>query len=191
MDILDCRGQSCPVPVTETKKLIEQYRPTDVKVRVDGAVPRDNVQRFLESRGYGVTVEPTADGFLVVGSRLAGETAEEDREKRVSVFIDCETLGRGDDDLGRILMKSFVITLKELKPLPWRIIFMNGGVKAAAEGSELLPHLQELENLGVEVLSCGTCLDFFHLKEKLKIGRVSNMFEIINSLTESSSVLKP
>ena len=191
MDILDCRGQSCPAPVIETKKLIEQQKPNDLKVRVDGTVPRDNVRRFLESRGYGVTVERTEDGFIVVGSRQAGVTSEENQEKRISVFIDCEALGRGDDELGRILMKSFVITLKELKPLPWRIIFMNGGVKSAAEGSELVAHLQELENLGVEVLSCGTCLDFFHLKEKLKVGRVSNMYEIINSLTESSSVLKP
>ena len=88
-------------------------------------------------------------------------------------------------------MKSFVVTLKELKPLPWRIIFMNGGVRMAADGSEVLPYLQELENLGVEVLSCGTCLDFFHLKEKVRVGRVSNMYEIINSLADSTSVLKP
>jgi hypothetical protein len=78
-----------------------------------------------------------------------------------------------------------------LTPLPWRVIFVNGGVRLASEGSELLTHLRDLENLGVELLSCGTCLDFFGLKEKLKAGRASNMFEILSSLAESTSVLKP
>jgi selenium metabolism protein YedF len=192
MDFLDCRGQTCPVPVVETKKLIEQRSPKELKVAVDSEVPRDNVRRFLESRGYEVTVEPADQGFLVLGSRQVEDPgAKEKQEKRIVVFVDGETLGRGDDRLGRILMKSFIITLKELKPLPWRMIFVNGGVKLASEGAELIPYLHDLENLGVELLSCGTCLDFFELKEKLKVGRVSNMYEILSSLAESTGVLKP
>lgn len=192
MNMLDCRGQACPVPVLETKKLIEQESPKNLRVAVDSEVPRDNVRRFLESRGYEVTIEPSADGFLVLGSlHIEESVGHQNQEKRFVAFIDGETLGRGDDQLGRILMKSLVITLKELKPLPWRVIFINGGVKLVSEGSELITYLTELENLGVEILSCGTCLDFFNLKEKLKAGRVSNMYEILSSLAESTSVLKP
>jgi hypothetical protein len=81
--------------------------------------------------------------------------------------------------------------LKELKPLPWRIAFVNAGVKLASLGSEVLPYLQELQNLGVEILLCGTCVDFYQIKERLGVGRTSNMFEIVSSLADSSSVLKP
>ncbi len=163
-----------------------------VRVVVDNKASRENVRRFLESRGYQVTVEQQGSDFFLVGSRVKEEIANPAREARkIMAFIDAETLGRGDDRLGAILMKSFLMTLKELKPLPWRLAFANGGVKLAASGSELLPHLQELQNLGADILLCGTCVDFYQLKEHLQVGRISNMFEIVSSLTESSIVLKP
>lgn len=107
------------------------------------------------------------------------------------VLIDGETVGRGDDDLGRILMGSFLHTLFASDPPPWRIILLNGGVKLASQGSEFVGALTELSGRGVEILSCGTCLDFFHLKEKLQAGRISNMGEIVASLVSATKVLKP
>jgi selenium metabolism protein YedF len=194
MYFLDCKGKSCPVPVIETKKVIEEKGLLEVTVAVDNETSRENVRRFLESRGYRTTVQGADGSFSIVASKEAGEMISPGaaaEEKKTTVFVDGETLGRGDDRLGAILMKAFILTLKELKPLPWRVIFINGGVKLASTGSELLPYLLELENLGVEMLSCGTCLDFYGLKEHLLAGRVSNMFEIVNSLTASSIVLKP
>ena len=192
MYFLDCRGKSCPIPVTETKKVIEEKGLLDVTVGVDNEISRENVRRFLESRGYRTSVEVQEGGFSIIGSKQGGQSPSPlPEEKSITAFIDGETLGRGDDRLGAILMKAFILTLKELKPLPWRIIFINGGVKLASAASEVLPYLQELENLGVEILSCGTCLDFYGLKESLKAGRVSNMFEIVTSLAASASVLKP
>ena len=194
MYFLDCKNKTCPIPVLETKKTIEEKGLLELTVAVDNEVSRENVRRFLESRGYGTTVEEQEGGFSIIASKEGGQgfSAGTDAEaKKNTVFIDSETLGRGDDRLGAILMKAFILTLKELNPLPWRVIFINGGVKLASAGSELLPYLQELENLGVEILSCGTCLDFFGLKESLKAGRVSNMFEIVTSLAASASVLKP
>jgi selenium metabolism protein YedF len=192
MDFLDCRGKSCPQPVLETKRLIEERGPDEVKVAVDNEASRENVRRFLESIGYQVAVDQQEGDFFLVASRMKEETPNPAREaKKIMAFIDAETLGKGDDRLGAILMKSFLMTLKELKPLPWRVAFANGGVKLAASGSELLPHLQELQNLGAEILLCGTCVDFYQLKEQMQVGRISNMFEIISSLTESSIVLKP
>lgn len=202
MYFLDCKGKTCPVPVLETKKIVEEKGLRDLTVSVDNEISRENVRRFLESRGFETTVEGKEGDFSVIGHKeeegnLSTETgttatsAVVGGAEKVTVFIDGETLGRGDDRLGAILMKTFVMTLKELKPLPWRVVFINGGVKLAADGSDLLPTLKDLENLGVEILSCGTCLDFYGLKERLKAGRVSNMFEILTTLTSSSNVLKP
>jgi selenium metabolism protein YedF len=192
MYFLDCKGKSCPLPVLETKKLIEEKGLSEVTVGVDNEVSRENVRRFLESRGYRTSVEGQEGVFSIIASREEGRDPSPATEaKLTTAFIDSETLGRGDDRLGAILMKSFIITLKELKPLPWRILFINGGVKLASVGSEMVPYLQELENLGVEILSCGTCLDFYGLKERLKAGRISNMFEIVTSLTASANILKP
>jgi selenium metabolism protein YedF len=109
----------------------------------------------------------------------------------VLVLIDGATVGRGDDVLGSVLMKSFLHTLKEVRPLPWRLIFLNAGVKLASEGSDLVAVLRELEGLGVEIFSCGTCLDFFKLKEKLAVGSVTNMYDIVSSLVTAASVLRP
>jgi selenium metabolism protein YedF len=194
MYFLDCKGKSCPLPVLETKKVIEEKGLLEVTVGVDNEVSRENVKRFLESRGYRTTVEGQGGSFSVIASKEGGRNPSAGTEaeaKKITAFIDSATLGRGDDQLGAILMKAFILTLKELNPLPWRIIFINGGVRLASVGSEMLPYLRELENLGVEILSCGTCLDFYGLKEGLKAGRVSNMFEIVTSLTDSSNVLKP
>ena len=189
--MLDCRGKSCPLPVLETKKVLDERPLEELKVVVDNDAARENVGRFLESRGYRVAVERQGEATFLVASREKTETGPAIDQKKVVAFIDAETLGRGDEQLGSILMKSFIFTLKEINPLPWRIIFINSGVKLASTDSELLPQLRELENLGVEILSCGTCLDFFHLKERLGSGRVSNMYEILSSLTEATNVLKP
>lgn len=164
----------------------------ELQVAVDNETSRENVRRFLESRGYAVDIEQRSDGIYLSGKNQKNHVpVEASQEKKVAVFISAEVMGQGDEKLGAILMKSFIFALKELNPLPWRVIFLNGGVKLACAGSECLPQLQELENLGVEMLSCGTCLDYFNLKEKLQTGRVSNMFEIVSSLTDATSVLKP
>lgn len=197
MYFLDCKGKTCPLPVIETKKIIEEKGPRDLKVSVDNEVSRENVRRFLESRGYATSMEGKEGDFLITARKGEGEASTgpdvggDAAMRKTTVFVDGETLGRGDERLGAILMKTFILTLKELKPLPWRIVFVNGGVKLACEASENLPALTELENLGVEILSCGTCLDYYRLKEAVKVGRTSNMFEIVTTLASSSNVLKP
>ena len=192
MDFLDCRGKSCPQPVLETKKLIEEQNLDEVKVGVDNETSRENVRRFLESRGFRVAEEQQGTDFFLTASKITdGSPHPEGGVRKIMAFIDAETVGKGDDRLGAILMKSFVVTLKELKPLPWRIAFVNGGVKLASLGSEVLPHLRELQNLGVEILLCGTCVDFYQIKDQLGVGRTSNMYEIVSSLADSTNVLKP
>jgi selenium metabolism protein YedF len=194
MEFLDCSGKTCPQPVIETKALLDSKSPDQVKIAVDNEASRENVRRFLESRGYRVSVEQAGERATLFGTKQEGQEsaqAEQPAKAKVCAFIAGETMGRGSDELGAILMKSFLFSLKELTPLPWRILLVNAGIKLSCEGSELLPHLKELEEKGVELLSCGTCLDFYNLKEKLRVGRVTNMFEIVSTLSESTAVLKP
>jgi len=111
--------------------------------------------------------------------------------KKVLVYIDGETMGRGDEELGKILMRAFLKTLADLETSPWRVILINAGVKLAAKESEVIEMLREIEKSGVEILSCGTCLDFYGLKERIGVGRISNMFEILTSFNESTNVIRP
>jgi selenium metabolism protein YedF len=193
MEYIDLKGMSCPLPVIETKKLVESREVLELNVLVDNGAPRENVTRYLESQGYCVSVESDqADTAVLRATKIEGaEAISAQTGKKVVVLVDGATVGRGDDLLGAVLMKSFLHTLKEIEPRPWRLIFINAGVKLAAEGSDLLNVLNELEGLGIEILSCGTCLDFFRLKEKLIAGRVTNMYDIVSSLVAATNVIRP
>jgi selenium metabolism protein YedF len=112
-------------------------------------------------------------------------------KSRVAVLLASDLLGSGPDELGRVLIRSFVKTLKEVAPKPWRVIIINSGVQLALDGSPVLGDLIALEETGVDLLSCGTCLDYFKAKDRLKAGRVSNMLEIVTTLTTADRVVRP
>jgi selenium metabolism protein YedF len=192
MEYLDLKGTTCPVPVIETKRLLETRDVSEAEIIVDNTASSENVGRFLESQGFSVVTEAKGDLFVLRAERWSRPGQPDlSKKTRLLVFVDGETMGRGSDELGMILMRSFLNTLKDLDPRPWRLIFANAGVKLAAEGSEYLHILKELEALDVEILSCGTCLDYFHLKEKVGAGRISNMFEILSSFAAASALIKP
>jgi selenium metabolism protein YedF len=195
MDFLDLKGKTCPMPVIETKNFLETKEVKTIEILVDNQDAKENVKRFLESKDFAVTIEDREGAYALRGNRGKGGTLNTVTPKvnkdKILVFISGETFGRKSDELGRVLMRSFLYTLGELETKPWRIVFVNTGVHLAAEGSEYLAALWQLEGLGVEVLSCGTCLDYFHLKEKLRAGRISNMFEIVNSFLEATKVIQP
>ena len=189
--VLDCKGLACPQPVILTKKALDQ-RPPQLTVIVDNAAAKENVAKFAAAAGYGVNIEPAGGVFrlhlLALGSAPAAlpEAAKvpaEGSEAGPVFLISRSTLGQGDDQLGAILMKSFFVSLQELQPAPRTILLLNGGVHLAAEGSPVQDGLQELSRRGVNVLVCGTCLDFFHLKDKLAVGSVTNMYSILTELT--------
>lgn len=191
MECLDLKGKTCPIPVIETKKFLEGRTVDEIEVVVDDPTASENVRRFLGSKGYSTTVVQDGDIYRVEGCREKGSTAEQVQEKRSLVFIDGETMGRGSDDLGKILMRSFLNTIKELETIPWRMVFVNAGVKLVVSESEYIKILKEIEKLGVDIIACGTCLDYFHLKEKVDVGRISNMFEIVTSFNEATNVIRP
>ena len=116
---------------------------------------------------------------------------EKKEDGNIVVYINSRFLGIGDEALGSILMRTFLKTLLELETKASRLILINSGVWLASEGSDVLETLRALSEQGVEILSCGTCLDFYNLKEKLKVGTVSNMFTIAQTLFEASRVVRP
>jgi selenium metabolism protein YedF len=196
MDRLDLKGMTCPVPVVETKKYLEKTSVDEIEILVDNDVSAGNVTRFLTSKGFSVTCEAKEDGALLILKGIKTGRAGTESEvpaagAKLLVYINSETIGIGDDELGRVLMKAFLHTVKDLDVLPWRIVFLNGGVKLVAEGSDSVDVLSEIAGLGTEILACGTCLDFFRLKDRLGVGRISNMHEIASSFLEATNLLKP
>jgi selenium metabolism protein YedF len=183
MKEIDCRGKACPHPVLMTKQALEGLIEGEVILIVDNEAARENVERFAKSQGCAVTTEKRGPDFhLRLQKAKSGEDHKAVREKRdganVVVYLNSRFLGIGDEALGSILMRSFLKTLLELETKPSRLILINSGVWLSSEGSDVLETLKTLSERGVEILSCGTCLDFYGLKEKLKVGVVSNMFTI-------------
>jgi len=194
MKIIDCRSMACPVPVITTKRALEEAGGTIIRIIVDPGAPRENVTRFAAGRGFTVQEAPFEDGYaLTIGggkSALAEPATEAGPVKKTVILITSDRLGDGADELGRLLMKNFIITMLDLEHLPDRMLFLNSGVLLTTAESEVLEALDALGNRGVEVLSCGVCLDFYHKKEQLKAGTVTNMFTIAESLMESGSVIR-
>lgn len=193
MKEIDCRGLACPQPVITTKKALEEMKEGDLLVIVDNPTARDNVQRFAQSQGATVKVEMKGENFLlhIRKTETQGRGHRMMEAQKVVVYINSHVMGFGEEALGRILMKSFLKTLLDLQPIPSKLIFINSGVRLTTEGSEVLESLRILSDKGVEIMSCGTCLDFYGLKEKLKVGVISNMFDIAQSLLEADRLIRP
>ena len=202
MPTVDARGQLCPKPLILAKKALnDPATGPEFLLLIDNATARENVERFLADNGvsfrtaqkgneYHLTVSRSGTAITAPADEYCPVTPEAARGAHL-ISITGETMGRGDEALGAILMKGFVNTIKEIEPLPRRIVFYNGGVKLAIEGSPVLPALKELESRGVELLICGTCADFYTVKEKVAVGRISNMYDILGALTGASKVVCP
>lgn len=191
MEYLDLRNMTCPMPVIETKKLLESRDITEIQVTIDNPASCENVKRFLDSRGFVTVTAQEGNDYRVKGVQHEKVNCFPGGARKLLVYIDGETMGRGNEELGNVLMGAFLKTLKELEIRPWRLIFINTGVKLASRESGYMDTLKEIENSGIEILSCGTCVDYFHLKDKIGIGRVSNMFEILSSFNEATHVIRP
>jgi selenium metabolism protein YedF len=196
MSVVDCRGLACPQPVMTTKKALDQLEEGELLVIVDNAVSCNNVERFAQSQGCSVEVEQRGKDFSLRirkgrGRQETESLQEREKVKKVVVYINSHLMGGGDEALGSFLMKAFLKTLLDLDAKPNRLILINSGVQLASEGSKVLDSLIALSEKGVEVLSCGSCLDFYGLKGKLKVGIVSNMVEIIQSMMEADRLIRP
>ena len=184
-----------------TKRELESLEEGVLSVVVDNPTSCQNVERFAKSQGCNVGVEKRAEGYYVQivkgypcevrSESEAVETTVPSAEPRVVVYVSSDQMGIGDEELGRILMRAFLKTLKDVTPKPQKLILVNSGVRLTTEGSEVIESIKELEGLNVDVLSCGTCLDYFQLKDKLRVGLVSNMFDITSALVKADRVIRP
>lgn len=193
---IDCRGLTCPNPVLKTKAIIDRASVDQLTILVDNDAAKENVSRFLNRNGYQVQVQEKEGVFSVVGTRSQDATCEiflpdakAEDEQKIMVLVGNNLMGKGDDELGEKLMINFMSTLKEMGPSLWRLVLLNGGVKLAVEGSQVLPTLQELEKQGIHILVCGTCLDHFDLLEQKQVGETTNMLDIVTSMQLAERVV--
>lgn len=196
--LIDCRGLACPAPVLRVKEVIEQERPFRIAVRVDNIGARENVSRFLKRQGFRIDVKEDDEGFTIVEATFEGAAVEQEPiacksdtplAERVLILIGTDCIGKGDDKLGRKLMANFIGTLNEMIPHIWRIVLLNAGVCLATEDSPVLDPLRHLESEGVSILVCGTCLDFYGLLDKKRVGETTNMLDIVTSMQLAGKVI--
>jgi selenium metabolism protein YedF len=195
--LVDARGLACPQPVIHAKKALETN--DCITLIVDNETARENIRRMAASSGFSLSEEDKPDGIYLnliktYPTLTEQEAALHDAVQAASrgpkvLVISQDVMGKGDDSLGTILIKNFFHTLAETSPEPDIIIFFNSGVKLVALGSEVIEDIKILEGKGTRLLSCGTCLDFFNIKDKLQAGKVSNMYEIKELMLSASSVI--
>lgn len=196
---IDACGQACPGPVLMVKEAVEAEAPDDLSVLVDNSGSAENVTRFLTVAGYSVEQHRDGDNYRLEASSLCEKIAapKEDGEKlqtkvsgqKILVLVTRETLGSGDDELGKKLMIAYLKTIKEMGAELWQLIFVNGGVKLTIADSPVLKELQEYEAAGTVVLACGTCLEHFGLTELKQVGGTTNMLDIVSATRLADKVV--
>lgn len=202
MKIIDCRGLNCPEPVLQTRQAMEAGAPEGLAVIIDNEGSKDNVERFARSQGCTTAVTVLPDGQFRVeisGVGTGTTSAEVDPAAFTCTpaavgpvcIIPADSMGRGSEELGWALLQNYVKTLGELSPLPSKIFFYNGGVKIVATDNKAVEAVIEMEKRGVEIWACGTCLEYFHLEKELKVGRITNMFDIVNTMATAGRIMSP
>ena len=204
-------GDACPIPVVKTKNAIKELNgPGTVETLVDNEIAVQNLTKMANQKGYGVKSEKLSDNeFRVTMDISADQTAQAGEgtaagaddesclvtpgahKKRIVVAVTSSVMGTGNDELGAVLIKGFLYALTQQETLPSAILFYNGGASLTCEGSASIEDLKSLEALGVQILTCGTCLNYYKLSDKLVVGGVTNMYEIAEQLTGADLVIRP
>ena len=209
-------GDACPIPVVKTKNAIKQLKGSGVvETLVDNEIAVQNLTKMANQKGYPVKSEKISDQeyrveMTILSAGLNADQREADHEdkrlqatnakescipdirgKNTVVVISTNAMGHGDDELGRTLMKGFIYAISQQDELPATMLFYNGGAKLTCEDAPTLEDLKTLEAEGVEILTCGTCLNHYGLTEKLQVGQVTNMYVIAEKMTQASLIIKP
>ena len=190
MVTVNAMGDKCPLPVIKTKKALDALTaPETIEVLVDNETAVANVTKMAQSTGATVTQEKLGeDEYKVTIQALAGEGTQ---TGDTVVVISSDKMGSGNDELGKVLIKGCIFAITQLDELPKKMIFYNGGAKITCEGSDSLEDLKNLESQGVEIVTCGTCLDYYGMKDKLAVGTVTNMYDIVESMNNAGKIVKP
>lgn len=197
MKKINALGLCCPQPLILTKKEIENSTEKEFLVMVDNETAVQNLEKFAKSSNLLFNFEKKSDKeFDVFITKTKDYSLSNPKDfcdiidnSNVVLSISKNFMGDGSEELGKILIKGFIYTVSEYENLPKTIIFFNSGVKLTTEGSECIDDLKKLQAKGVKIVSCGTCLDYYGLKEKLLVGEVTNMYTIYETLYKSSKVI--
>lgn len=193
MHVIDCKGLKCPQPLINTKKYFDSINEGAAVVIVDNETANSNIIKYAQGSGFDFSSE-IKDGLYYI--TISKSSSCECRpvnimiESKPVIIIGNDKLGAGSDELGSILMKSYLYALSESENPPSDLIFLNSGVKLAIEGSDCLSSIKALSEKGVNIMSCGTCLDFYNLKDKLAVGEITNMYTIVEKMNKSGNTIK-
>lgn len=201
--VVNAVGEQCPIPVVKaTRALRKMTEPGILEVHVDNEIAVQNLTRMAAGHKLVATSEKRGEKEFVVTMEVtdpAGEIPLEepplacapDQRGTLVVAVDSAVMGRGSDELGGVLMKGFLFAVGQLPQLPKTMLFYNGGAHLTCRGSDSLEDLKSLEAQGVEILTCGTCLNHYGLTEELAVGGVTNMYSIVEKLAGAGKVIKP
>jgi len=202
---VDARGEACPIPVVKAiRALGEMTEPGTLEVHVDNEIAVQNVMRMASGKNLVPVSQKVEENHFVIrmdvaapvavtdaAVKAAEESCAPDARGNIVVAVDTDVMGRGSDELGKALMKSFIYALSQQEKLPATILFYNGGAHLTTEGSASVEDIKSMEAQGVEILTCGTCLNFYGLTDKLQVGGVTNMYSIVEKLSGAAKVIKP
>lgn len=198
--VVNAVGDACPLPVVKaTQAIREMTENGTLEVQVDNEIAVQNLTRLAGQKGFAVSSEKKEEKLYVVTMEVTvGEKDEDcgctlmgDPNANIVAVFSSNAMGHGDDKLGAALMKGCIFAISQLETLPKTMLFYNGGAKLTTEGSDSLEDLKGLEAKGVEILTCGTCLNFYGLQDKLAVGSVTNMYSIVEKLAGASKIIKP
>ena len=201
---VNAMGDACPIPVVKTLNARKELKGAGtVQTLVDNEIAVQNLTRLAESKGCSIETKQLGEKQYQV-TITVGEGAElpesadgictipaAEKPDHTVVVISADHMGEGDEALGKILLKGFLFALTQQETLPKTVLFYNGGASVTCEGSASLEDLQKLQELGVEILTCGTCLNHYGLTEKLRVGEVTNMYVIVEKQMQATKVIRP
>ena len=198
-------GDACPIPVVKTKNAIRELGGSGVvEVSVDNEIAVQNLLKMAKQKEYEAEFEKNSNTEYIVTINVNGGEvsdtkpvtkttvkSDEIKLKETIVVIDSDKMGDGDEEFSKTLLKGFIYALSSQDIPPAKILFYNTGVRLTTEGSASIEDLKVLEKAGAKIYSCGACLNNYGLTEKLSVGEVTNMYDIVSYLMEADLVIRP
>ncbi|GMO42860.1 MAG: sulfurtransferase-like selenium metabolism protein YedF [Termitinemataceae bacterium] len=206
MKVLDMQGQPCPIPVVNAKKALAESGCDGVIVTVDNFVAVQNLEKMAKGEGHTLSYTQDGESLYKVTVTKNGEhtglspAVKDSLQQHAGegggapltgtvVLITANSMGRGADDLGKLLIKGFIFSLTQLKPLPQAVIFLNSGAELTTEGANTVPDLKVLQEHGTQIYTCGTCANYYKLTDALAVGTIVDMMKITNTLTLAKNII--
>lgn len=184
-------GEVCPKPVIMTKKALKEIESGVVEVSVDNQTSKENVEKMAKEMGHTFETREEGNVFVITITKAGEKQENSSKEENIVISIGSDKMGEGEDELGKILIKGFIYALTEAETLPKTVLLYNKGVLLASTFEDTVKDLKVLEERGVEILSCGTCANFYHVQDQIKVGTLTNMYTILEKQMKAAKVIKP